>query len=363
MIVVSNLLKVIAAFVAGVVVALGGALLYVHTDDLLHTRPAAHPVAAPAPTNDRLAQSDPVPQPIEQPTADLKPASVSRRIPEPAQQQQTAPPAIAPAKSTHAQPAARLSRTSATVPFVPRPKPQTEPVMIAQNRPQSSMPSMPAQTSTPAPDSAPQPSASQDSSPSNLAQPPPVSEQAYQPSQPARPAPHTVTLSSGTPLIVRLGETLSTDRNYTGDTFRGTLASPIIIDGFIIADKGSRVLGRIVNAQKAGRNEGSADLNLTLTQINTTDGQRVLVQTNSNDRQGPYYSGHDAAKIAGGAALGAIIGAVAGGGKGAAIGAGAGGAAGTGLALSSHGKPCVIPVESQLTFQLAVPVTLTEKLN
>jgi hypothetical protein len=163
--------------------------------------------------------------------------------------------------------------------------------------------------------------------------------------------------------MVRLGETLSTDHNYTGDTFRGVLQSPIIQDGFIIADRGSKVLGRIVNAQKAGHMEGAADLNLTITEINTTDGQRVALQTNTNDRKGPTNSGQQTAKIAGGAALGAIIGAIAGGGKGAAIGAGAGGAAGTGAVMVSHPKPCVIEAETVLSFRLAAPVSLTEKLN
>ena len=52
-------------------------------------------------------------------------------------------------------------------------------------------------------------------------------------------------------------ETLSTDHNYAGDTFQGTLESPVILDGFIIADKGSKVLGKS-SAQKGGRvDEGS----------------------------------------------------------------------------------------------------------
>src|SRR5581483_6001479 len=100
------------------------------------------------------------------------------------------------------------------------------------------------------------------------------------------------------------------------------LDKPIIRDGFIIADKGSKVLGRVVEATRAGRVRGAANLSVTLTEINTTDGQRIRVETNSVERRGATSTGSDAAKIAGGAALGAIIGALGGGGKGAAIGAG-----------------------------------------
>jgi hypothetical protein len=62
--------------------------------------------------------------------------------------------------------------------------------------------------------------------------------------------------------------------------------------------------------------------------------------------------------IGGGAALGAIIGAVAGGGKGAAIGAGSGAALGTGAEVLTSGQKVKIPSETRLTFRLQSPVQL-----
>ncbi len=197
----------------------------------------------------------------------------------------------------------------------------------------------------------------------NPAEPVPTSQPQTENPLPAPPQPHVVTLASGTALHIRLGETLSTEHNYTGDTFRGTLLTPIIMDGFIIADRGSKVLGRIVDAQRAGRMEGTANLTLTLTEINTTDGQRVQIGTDRFDRRGASNTAGEAAKIGGGAALGAIIGALGGGGKGAAIGAGAGGAAGTGAVLLGHGRPAVVAAETALEFRLASPVTITEQFN
>jgi hypothetical protein len=109
--------------------------------------------------------------------------------------------------------------------------------------------------------------------------------------------------------------------------------------------------------------QGVAELTLTVTEINTTDGQRVKIDASTWDKKGPKSTGEDGAKIAGGAALGAIIGAIAGGGKGAAIGAGAGGAAGTGTVLATRGKMLTLPIETRLTFRLTNPVTITEQLN
>ena len=181
---------------------------------------------------------------------------------------------------------------------------------------------------------------------------------------PPPPQPHTVTIPAGTSVAIRLNEKLSTEHNFSGDTFRATLDAPIIMDGFIIADRGARVLGSIVKAAKPGKFEGAAELGLTLTEVDTTDGQRLHLQTNESLRKGPSHTtNEDVFKMGGGAALGAIIGAIAGGGKGAAIGAGAGGAAGTGAVLLGRGRPAVIDSETRLTFALASPTTITEQLK
>ena len=137
-----------------------------------------------------------------------------------------------------------------------------------------------------------------------------------------------------------------------------------MVDGYVIADRGSRVIGKVLKAEKAGRVKGLADLSLALTQIHTTDGQTVAIQTAPWDKEGPTSKKKDAAEVAGGAALGAIIGALAGGGRGKpAVGAGAGGAAGTGAVLTTRGKPAEIASETPVTFSLNNDVPITEHLN
>jgi hypothetical protein len=160
-----------------------------------------------------------------------------------------------------------------------------------------------------------------------------------------------------------MGETLSTERNKDGDAFVATLDQPLVVDGFVIAERGARVRGRVVQAVRSGKVEGLAKLSVQLTEINTSDGQRLKVETSPFERQASTTHKADAAKIGGGAALGAIIGAIAGGGKGAAIGAGAGGAAGAGTVMMTRGKPAEIPVETRVAFRLKNPVTLTEQLH
>jgi hypothetical protein len=343
----SSLGKIVAAFVGGVIVALGSALIYVKVNNVPRHSLVVPSLKTPA------SQSPAVQHP-HQSTATASPATVMP----PAQALSHRPMKVSEAPSEkhvsmrHTAPKlpAKVPKKAATVEIASSPQPSA-PVVMSPDPPRSVFVPPPAVTS---------PAVNENDAPAGPQlgiQPAPI-----QP-EPQQRQPHVVTLQTGTNLTIRLGETLSTQHNYSGDTFRGTLDMPITMDGFIIAEKGSKVLGRIVSAQKAGRMEGTANLQVTLTEINTTDGQNVRVETGFVDKKGPNNTGENAAKIAGGAALGAIIGAIGGGGKGAAIGAGAGGAAGTGAVLLTHGKAAVLPAETRLTFQLTRPATISEKLN
>jgi hypothetical protein len=173
--------------------------------------------------------------------------------------------------------------------------------------------------------------------------------------------PPRVTIPAGTPITVRLAETLSSARNQAGDTFAATLDQPLVVDGYAIAERGATVRGKVVEAVQAGRVKGVARLAVRLTGLHTSDGQDIALATGSYGKEGPTSHKQDAEKVGAGAALGAIIGAIAGGGKGAAIGAGVGGAAGGGAVAATRGKPAELPVETRLTFRLQEPITLTER--
>jgi hypothetical protein len=175
--------------------------------------------------------------------------------------------------------------------------------------------------------------------------------------------PHVVTLAAGMSLAVRIGETISSARNQTGDSFLATLTQPLVIDGFIIAERGARVEGRIVESAPAGRGRGVSHLAVSVVRLATADGQNIRIRTEPYTKDGPSPAAMDAAKVGGGAAIGAVIGGIAGGGKGAAIGAGAGGVLGAGDVLLTHGKPVEIPVETRINFRVQDSVTITERLD
>ncbi|MFL6448984.1 MAG: hypothetical protein ACJ746_15060 [Bryobacteraceae bacterium] len=339
--------KVLVAFLVGVVLALGGAILYSRQPG------ASKPIQSTPVRAAAVGTTSPLELPKQDPIAEQ--TAEERR--EPSRPERAARPVA---------PAVTRGRTTATPVRTAQSQPPAE--LAALRNPAASEIPGNAQVSPPTAPSAPTlPPASQNSIGSLR---PPSTGTSLQSGEaaPANQAaavrePHVVTLPAGTTLAVRLGETLTSERNSNGDTFQATLDAPVVADGFIIADRKSRVIGHVVQANRAGRVKGLANLVLAVSQINTTDGQQVPVETDSYEKWGNSSVKSDTAKMAGAAALGAVIGAIAGGGKGAAIGAGAGGAAGTGLALGTRGGAASVPSESILTFRLARPITITEKFN
>jgi len=174
--------------------------------------------------------------------------------------------------------------------------------------------------------------------------------------------PKTVTVAAGTLLNVRVDQTLSTEKNKAGDSFRASLDQPLVVDGMVIAERGAQVEGRVSESDPGGRVKGVSQLSLELVRLNTSDGQKVRLQTESFAKQGDKQVGKDAAKVGAAAGIGAAIGAIAGGGKGAGIGAIVGGAAGTGGVMATRGAAAQIPAETRLSFRLREPISITERL-
>jgi len=181
------------------------------------------------------------------------------------------------------------------------------------------------------------------------------------PPPPPTPTPHVATLAAGKSISVWTTSTITTKTAKSGDKFVATLANPIVDEGWVIAKKGATVEGTVIDADQGGRVKGVASLSLRLDRLTLADGRTLNLETSRLTREAKSTKKKDAAKVGIGAGIGAAIGAIAGGGKGAAIGAGAGGAAGGGLVLATKGDPAVIGSETQLTFRLTSPVSVTKR--
>ena len=187
------------------------------------------------------------------------------------------------------------------------------------------------------------------------APPPAAAQPAYPPREPRRAA--TATVPAGTSISVRMVDSVDSATAQAGDTFRATLNAPIELDGNIGVPADADVVGRVVEVQSRGRFKGEGLLTIELTRLRY-NGQSYAITTAPWTKELAGRGKGTAAKVGGGAALGAIIGGIAGGGKGAAIGTVVGGGAGAGAQGVSKQKQVTLEPETLLTFRLDQSVTV-----
>ena len=174
---------------------------------------------------------------------------------------------------------------------------------------------------------------------------------------PPPPPPQKVTIPAGTTLAVRLVDTIDSEKNQPGETFRATLNSPLAVDGDVAIPAGYDVEGHIVDVKSAGKFAGQSLLVLQLDRI-SVGGKSYSVQTDNTNVRAVPAAKTPLRKVGAGAAIGAIIGGIAGGGKGAGIGAAAGGGLGGGVQAATKGQQIKLPSETVINFTLQSPLTV-----
>jgi len=166
-------------------------------------------------------------------------------------------------------------------------------------------------------------------------------------------------IDAGTVLTVTIDQNISTQTNSSGDSFAASLAEAVTVNGTAVLPQGTKAVGTVVQVQPAGHLKGGAVLALTLDSL-TVNGTKYSIETSEFEQTGKGRGKRTAIGGGGGAAFGAIVGAIAGGGKGAAIGALAGGGAGTAGAAYTGKRDITLPAETRLHFKLKQPLSVSQ---
>jgi hypothetical protein len=174
---------------------------------------------------------------------------------------------------------------------------------------------------------------------------------------PPPPQPRKITVPAGTSVRVQTIDAISSKTSQTGQTYRASLAAPIVVGDSVVVPKGADVSLQVASAKQAGKMKGSSELTLALAEL-SYHGKSYPLASSSVQQVGKSRGKQTATRAGVGAGLGALVGGLAGGGKGAAIGAGIGGGGALAYQAFTHGKEVNVPSESLLDFTLAQPVTI-----
>jgi glucose/arabinose dehydrogenase len=164
------------------------------------------------------------------------------------------------------------------------------------------------------------------------AQPPAAPVKVTQPQQPpAAPTKVTypaqlVTVPKGTAITATVAQTLATDKNHPGDSFVARLATAVKVDGKVVIPKGAQVTGRVVTVKKH-------ELKVALASVKL-HGKSYDLATNSL-RPSDKVQAKSTAKVSA--------------------------AAQDNSSKNKKDKDATLPVQTQLTFKLAKPVTVPAK--
>jgi outer membrane biosynthesis protein TonB len=234
------------------------------------------------------------------------------------------------------QPAQQPVPAVAAVPPPPAPVAPKRPAKVITPKPEPAPPAVPIERQPPTP-------VAQEQPPTPPAPPPPA--------PPPPPTFRDVTIPSGTTIPVRITQTLDSATTQQGQSFSGTIATDVMVDGLVAIRQGTNVSGRVSAVQEAAHYKGNSLLTVELVSINRR-GESLAVTSDPYSVEGKGRGANTAAKVGGGAAVGAILGGLIGGGKGAAIGAASGGGLGAGANTITRGQQVQIPSESLINFKL-----------
>lgn len=177
---------------------------------------------------------------------------------------------------------------------------------------------------------------------------------------PQKPAPpRNAVLPAGTHIVAELQSGISTADAAAGDRVTLRTVEPVTVGGRTVVPTGSKIHGEVTYVKGAGRIKGAPELTLRFSELVLADGRTFPIACEPFRVTGKSAGSESLKEIGGGAAAGAVVGALLGKGSGALKGAAVGGILGTGVAVATKGHQIELPAGQQIGVDLTTPLTVT----
>jgi type IV secretory pathway VirB10-like protein len=172
------------------------------------------------------------------------------------------------------------------------------------------------------------------------------------------PPPKPTVVPAGTKISAELVTPLSTKTNRTGDRIEARVLADVMVDGKRAIPAGAIVSGTVTERVSGSQKIGATPMIGVAFDTLAPDADRAVAISSTLTQVGKSEGGQDAAKIAGGAAVGAVLGhQVAKGSKGTIIGGVLGAAAGAAVAKNT-GTEVEVPAGTVISLTLDTAVEL-----
>jgi hypothetical protein len=205
---------------------------------------------------------------------------------------------------------------------------------------------------------------SKEFTPPSVIQPEPQPQPRYEEPGPIQsevavaPVERRITVPSGTLIPIRMIDSISSEQDLAGQTFRASLDGDVIVRGETVIPRRSTAFVKLVEMKAAGELTGKSEITVQLESV-VVNGKRYTVESNPFLRESASQTAQTAKSAGIGAAIGAVAGAIAGGRKGALIGAGVGAGSGVAIEAASKSEHARIESETRVDFRLEAPLTIT----
>lgn len=181
------------------------------------------------------------------------------------------------------------------------------------------------------------------------------------------------TLPAGTPLRVKLENTLATFSSKEGDPFSGRVIEPVMLGGKTLLPIGTTVQGRVTKINEPRRIAGKPTIGIFPEALVLPSGERYMLNAVTVDTslqkgtdvntegqfKGAGHDGKDMTEIGFGTGGGMLVGGLIGGGKGLLIG-GTTGATLTVAHWLGKKRSAMLPAGTELDMELSRPLVMTQ---